>query len=64
MLSGLPQPSAGRAELAGFDVVEQSEEFKKRIGYMSRRGDRRVVGRSFGARRLRRVLYAAQRAAL
>jgi len=37
MLCGLLQPSAGRAELAGFDVVKQTEEIKKRIGYMSQR---------------------------
>jgi ABC-type multidrug transport system ATPase subunit len=37
MLCGLLQPTAGRAELAGFDVVKQSEEIKKRIGYMSQR---------------------------
>jgi ABC-type multidrug transport system ATPase subunit len=37
MLCGLLQPSAGRAELAGLDVVTQTEEIKKRIGYMSQR---------------------------
>ena len=37
MLCGLLQPTSGRAELAGFDVVKQSEEIKKRIGYMSQR---------------------------
>lgn len=37
MLCGLLQPSAGCAELAGFDVVKQTEEIKKRIGYMSQR---------------------------
>ena len=29
MLCGLLQPTSGRAELAGFDVVKQSEEIKK-----------------------------------
>jgi ABC-type multidrug transport system ATPase subunit len=37
MLCGLLRPGAGRAELAGFDVVKQTEEIKKRIGYMSQR---------------------------
>jgi ABC-type multidrug transport system ATPase subunit len=35
MLCGLLQPSAGRAQLDGLDVVKQAEEIKKRIGYMS-----------------------------
>ncbi|MGH7774610.1 MAG: ABC transporter ATP-binding protein [Candidatus Binatia bacterium] len=37
MLCGLLQPTAGRAELDGLDVVSQTEEVKKRIGYMSQR---------------------------
>lgn len=37
MLCGLLRPTAGRAELDGFDVVQQTEEVKKRIGYMSQR---------------------------
>lgn len=37
MLCGLLQPSAGRADLLSFDVVKQTEEIKKRIGYMSQR---------------------------
>ncbi len=37
MLCGLLRPSAGRAELLGFDVVQQTEEIKRRIGYMSQR---------------------------
>jgi ABC-type multidrug transport system ATPase subunit len=37
MLCGLLRPSAGRAELAGMDVVRQTEEIKTRIGYMSQR---------------------------
>ena len=37
MLCGLLQPTAGRAELAGLDIVKQTEEIKKRIGYMSQR---------------------------
>jgi ABC-type multidrug transport system ATPase subunit len=37
MLCGLLTPTAGRAELAGLDVVTQTEDVKKRIGYMSQR---------------------------
>ncbi len=34
MLTGLLMPSAGRAAVAGFDVVDQPEEAKRRIGYI------------------------------
>jgi ABC-type multidrug transport system ATPase subunit len=37
ILCGLLQPTSGRAELDGLDVVKQTEEIKKRIGYMSQR---------------------------
>lgn len=37
MLCGLLRPTAGRAELDGLDVVTETEEIKKRIGYMSQR---------------------------
>ncbi|MBI2358288.1 MAG: ABC transporter ATP-binding protein [Deltaproteobacteria bacterium] len=37
MLCGLLQPTAGRAELDGVDVVAEAEEVKRRIGYMSQR---------------------------
>ncbi len=37
MLCGLLQPTTGRAELEGLDVVAQTEEVKRRIGYMSQR---------------------------
>ncbi|HIQ04639.1 MAG TPA: ABC transporter ATP-binding protein [Anaerolineae bacterium] len=37
MLLGLIRPTSGRAEVLGFDVVRQTEEIKKRIGYMSQR---------------------------
>jgi ABC-type multidrug transport system ATPase subunit len=37
MLCGLLQPSAGSAQLDGLDVVRQTEEVKRRIGYMSQR---------------------------
>jgi len=34
MLCAIMDPSAGSAQVAGFDTVKQSEEIKKRIGYM------------------------------
>lgn len=37
MLCGLLQPTTGRAELEGLDVVTRTEEVKRRIGYMSQR---------------------------
>jgi ABC-2 type transport system ATP-binding protein len=37
MLCGLLDPSAGRATVVGFDVVRDSEEVKRRIGYMTQR---------------------------
>lgn len=37
MLCGLLQPTAGTAQLDGLDVVAETEEIKKRIGYMSQR---------------------------
>jgi ABC-2 type transport system ATP-binding protein len=38
MLSGLIKPSGGRARVAGFDVVEQPLEVKRRIGYVPETG--------------------------
>ncbi len=35
MLTGLLRPTAGRAEVAGFDVVQQLDDVRRRIGYMS-----------------------------
>jgi ribosome-dependent ATPase len=37
MLCGLLQPTAGSAALDGLDVVQETEEIKRRIGYMSQR---------------------------
>jgi len=37
MLTGLLQPSSGAARVAGFDVVRETEQVKRRIGYMSQR---------------------------
>lgn len=37
MLTGLLEPTSGEAEVAGFDVYSESEQIKRRIGYMSQR---------------------------
>jgi ABC-2 type transport system ATP-binding protein len=37
MLCGILEPTLGRASVLGFDVARQSEEIKKRIGYMSQK---------------------------
>lgn len=37
MLTGLSHPTEGKARVAGFDVVAESEEVKKNIGYMSQK---------------------------
>ena len=37
MLLGLLRPTAGQASVLGFDIVRQSEEVRKHIGYMSQR---------------------------
>ncbi len=37
MLCGLSQPTSGGGTVAGFDISRQSEEIKKRIGYMSQK---------------------------
>jgi ABC-2 type transport system ATP-binding protein len=37
MLLGLLKPTSGRATVLGFDVVRQTNEVKRRIGYMSQR---------------------------
>lgn len=34
ILTGYMPPTSGKAEIAGFDVVEQSLEVRKRVGYM------------------------------
>jgi ABC-2 type transport system ATP-binding protein len=35
MLTGLVLPTSGRGRVAGFDIMTETEEIKKRIGYMS-----------------------------
>jgi ABC-2 type transport system ATP-binding protein len=37
MLLGLLQPTSGTATVLGFDIVKQTEEIRKRIGYMSQK---------------------------
>ena len=37
MLLGLLKPTGGHARVFGFDIVKQTDEIKKRIGYMSQR---------------------------
>lgn len=37
MLCGLSKPSAGKGEVAGFDIEKSPEEVKKNIGYMSQK---------------------------
>jgi ABC-2 type transport system ATP-binding protein len=37
MLCGLSRPTSGKAMVAGFDVGTQSEEVKRKIGYMSQK---------------------------
>jgi ABC-2 type transport system ATP-binding protein len=37
MLLGLLRPTSGAATVLGFDVVRQTKEIKKRVGYMSQR---------------------------
>lgn len=37
MLTGLIMPTSGRAEVAGFDVRQNPEAVKRRIGYMSQK---------------------------
>jgi ABC-2 type transport system ATP-binding protein len=37
MLTGLLEPSAGEARVAGFDIRRQADDVRRRIGYMSQR---------------------------
>ncbi len=47
LLCAIMNPTSGNAKVAGFDVVKEAEEIKKRIGYMAQRfnlyGDLSVV---------------------
>ncbi len=47
MLCAIMRPSEGRADVAGYDIVSQPEQIKRRIGYMAQRfslyGDLTVV---------------------
>jgi ABC-2 type transport system ATP-binding protein len=37
MLCGLSKPTSGKASVAGFDIVKETEKIKKNIGYMSQK---------------------------
>ena len=37
MLCGLSRPTSGSGTVAGFDIMRQSEEIKRHIGYMSQK---------------------------
>ncbi len=37
MLCGLSAPTSGEGQVAGFDIVTQTEQIKRQIGYMSQR---------------------------
>jgi ABC-2 type transport system ATP-binding protein len=37
MLCGILKPTAGRGTVAGLDIVDENEQIKKRIGYMSQK---------------------------
>ncbi len=37
MLTGLSKPTSGKGTVAGYDVLRESENIKKRIGYMSQK---------------------------
>lgn len=43
MLATILKPTAGKAEVAGFDVVSQSQEVRKAIGFLS--GDTNLYAR-------------------
>src|SRR5262245_25318393 len=37
MLCGLMRPDAGRGRCLGFDILEQSDQIKRQVGYMTQR---------------------------
>ena len=37
LLSGILEPTSGTAEVAGFDIIQESEKLKEHIGYMPQR---------------------------
>ena len=37
MLLGLLRPTSGHASVLGYDIVRQSEEIRRNVGYMSQR---------------------------
>ncbi len=37
ILCGLSKPTSGKVNVAGFDIYQETDEIKKRIGYMSQR---------------------------
>ncbi len=77
MLLGLLRPTAGKATVLGYDIVTQSEEIRKRIGYMSQRftlyqdltvsENLEFYGRTYGVRGKelqRRKIFAIEMAGL
>ena len=67
MLCGLSYPTSGSGTVAGFDVMRQGEQIKRRIGYMSQRSslydDLTVLENiTLGPRKLRKMPTAEKNA--